>query len=182
MLPRNYNKEMRVSDARNAHLELTAPPFVVNDEFGAILGVSSMDDAQKKLANIWLGNKGTRGEWHGKIEFSNIYDVYPLQKHLATYSVDAEIQSCVMIFGREQIEANDVNITMATLEEWMPKCLGLDVQKLRDYYTDHPKRSKLSATLQNNERYFLKLLYNYTKAGMPIPAAISVIKNQVSQH
>ncbi len=75
MLPRDYDKEMRVSDARNAHLELIAPPFVVKDEFGAILGVSSMDDAQKKLANIWLGKKGTRGEWHGQIEFSNIYDV-----------------------------------------------------------------------------------------------------------
>lgn len=180
MLPRDLSKEKRVVDARH---ELTVPPFVVDDSFGAIMGVPSMNQEQKNLANAWLGRAGKLGRWNSNMMFDAAAGFYhPMQKFYSVYSVNSEIQSCVMLFGRSQIDANDVNSILTDLGSWMPKCLGLDNMSAANYYPDLGQWTHLKDIMNRHKTYILKLLYKNTKAGMTAASAQKAIHKYLEQN
>lgn len=169
VLPSNSSSEVQRT-LNNGSVVGTQAPFVVADDFASIQGVPSMNAVSRTLAGAWLNKSDDNGRWFSNATF-DIGTQQSLHTIAGTYRVGAEIKACALILNHGKASERNMASIVLRLSRDMPDCLGMDAGRVGALYPDRDIRLKMSSANALHQRYFLKLLYLSTKAGMSAESA-----------
>ncbi len=173
VLPSNTSKEVPNLENMKITAESQAP-FLVADDFASIQGVVGMNATSRTLAGAWLGKGDEQGKWLSGISFGAGFGYAHADHTLnASYRVGAEIKACALILNHSKASENNMASIVRRLSDEMPTCLGMYADRVWTHYSGDNKKQKemMHFSSARQGRYFLKLLYQSTKAGMSAESA-----------
>ncbi len=180
VLPRNTNKEVPNVDNMKIVAESQAP-FNVADDFASIQGVASMNVASRTLAGAWLGKSDEQGKWFSDISFDgglgHAFLTFP-----GVYRVGAEIKGCMLTLNSSKAAEKNMAEIVRRMDEYMASCLGMNVYGVWRFYSGDSKQQKerMNFAAGRQGRYFLKLLYQTSKAGMNAGAGEKAVLEHIN--
>lgn len=166
VLPRNTNKKVPNVDNMKIVAESQAP-FNVADDFASLHGVTDMNAVTRMLASAWLGKSDAQGKWFSDISFDGGMR-HAFLTFTGVYRVGAEIKACALTLNHSKASEKNMASIVRRLNSGMPTCLGMDASRVGSLYPDREVRLQMSSSNAKYQRYFLKLLYQSTKAGMSV--------------
>lgn len=170
VLPRNTNKE--VPNVHNMKIVAESQaPFLVAEDFASIQGVAGMNAVSRTLAGAWLGNSDEQGKWFSEISFDGGM-AHAFLNFPGVYRVGAEIKACMLTLNHSKAAEKNMESIVRRMDEYMANCLGMNVYGVWRLYSGDNKKQKemMHFAAARQGRYFLKLLYQTSKAGMMVEA------------
>ena len=180
VLPSNTSKEVPNSENMKITPESQAPFLVAND-FASIQGVAGMNAASRTLAGAWLARSDDQGKWFNRISFGSGFG-HARHNFTGVYRVGAEIKACALILNHSKASEKNMASIVKRLNEEMPTCLGMYADRVWTLYSGDNKKQKemMHFAAARQGRYFLKLLYQSTKAGTSANEAEKAILQHIN--
>lgn len=171
VLPRNTSKDVPHLDG-NDIVPGTQAPFAVATDFARLDGVKGLDATTRTLAGAWLGKSDEQGQWFSDMSFDGGLK-YAYHTFTGVYRVGTDIKACALILNHHKASEKNMVSIVRRLNTGMPNCLGTNVYGVWRHYSGDNKeqKEKMHFAAARQHRYFLKLLYQSTKAGMSAESA-----------